>query len=477
MPRPAGSRSVTCTWAARCRALDDHPLATEDTPLAIAVIDNDPGASAATDSVLIVQGPAHGQVSVGADGVVTYTPDADYYGSDSFSYRLLETGSGRLSNIAVVTLQIASVNDAPVALPDSGSLGEDDAALQVAAAQGVIQGAGADSDVEHDMLTVVGVAAGTPASVAPGGVGSTVAGLWGSLTLYADGSYLYAPSAAAQSLLSGQSVADVFSYLIDDGHGGLASSVLSITVVGSDDAAAVGGSLTGAVAEDGVLSSSGLLSVFDPDAGQSGFIAQAGTAGAYGSLTLDGSGHWSYTLANGLAAVQELVSGQQVVEQFAVKSLDGTVATLTITLNGSDDAAVIGGTSGGAVSEDGTLVSSGALSIVDPDAGQAAFLPVTDRAGIYGVLSLNAAGEWTYTLNNGAANVQALWAGQVVNDSFTVSSIDGTSRTVTIVVTGANDVAVIGGTATGAVSEDGTLSATGTLTVVDPTAVKRRSRP
>src|SRR6185436_6319832 len=78
-------------------------------------------------------------------------------------------------------------------------------------------------------------------------------------------------------------------------------------------------------------------------------------------------------------------------------------------------------------------------------------------------------GAWGYTLNNAASNVQALTAGATATDTLTVKSLDGTaSRPIVVTITGTNDVAVISGTAVGAVTEDGAAqTASGTLTVAD----------
>ena len=72
-------------------------------------------------------------------------------------------------------------------------------------------------------------------------------------------------------------------------------------------------------------------------------------------------------------------------------------------------------------------------------------------------------------MDNSKAAVQALTAGQTVTDKFSVVSSDGTAnRTVTITITGVNDVPLLGGTATGGVTEDEVLNtATGTLTIAD----------
>ena len=77
---------------------------------------------------------------------------------------------------------------------DAGTTNED-TALVVSAANGVILGVGADTDDDGDSLQVTGVAFGA----AGGQVGSGLAGQWGTLTLNADGSYRYQPNAAAQA--------------------------------------------------------------------------------------------------------------------------------------------------------------------------------------------------------------------------------------------------------------------------------------
>ncbi len=76
--------------------------------------------------------------------------------------------------------------------------------------------------------------------------------------------------------------------------------------------------------------------------------------------------------------MQALGAGQSLVESITVRALDGTTQVITITINGTNDGAVIGGTVTGAVTEDvsvtgGELVVTGALTISDADAGQASF--------------------------------------------------------------------------------------------------------
>ncbi|MEB5967450.1 VCBS domain-containing protein, partial [Comamonas testosteroni] len=65
----------------------------------------------------------------------------------------------------------------------------------------------------------------------------------------------------------------------------------------------------------------------------------------------------------------------------------------------------------GTVTEDVTLSTGGQLTVTDPDAGQAVFLPQTNAAGQHGSFSIDADGKWSYQLNNGDAAVQGLGAG------------------------------------------------------------------
>ena len=133
---------------------------------------------------------------------------------------------------------------------------------------------------------------------------------------------------------------DTFSYAISDGQGGSASSTLTITVLGADDAPSFGGTLTGDVTEDGVLVASGAIVVVDADAGQSALQPQAGTVGSYGSFSIDADGHWSYTLNNPAANVQGLAEGQVVTDSFASPAADGSTRTVVVVVHGTDDAPV-----------------------------------------------------------------------------------------------------------------------------------------
>jgi T1SS-143 domain-containing protein len=185
-------------------------------------------------------------------------------------------------------------------------------------------------------------------------------------------------------------------------------------------------------------------------------------------------------LNNASAATQALTQGQVVHDTLTVTSADGTASQLIdVTVTGSNDSASISGTATGNVVEAGaagagTPSASGTLTVTDVDAGQAVFQTPSSLTGTYGTFTFNATtGAWTYTLNNASAATQALTQGQVVHDTLTVASADGTAnQLIDVTVTGSNDAASISGTATGNVVEAGTAgagtaNASGTLTVTD----------
>ncbi|MEM7471862.1 MAG: VCBS domain-containing protein [Pseudomonadota bacterium] len=242
--------------------------------------------------------------------------------------------------------------------------------------------------------------------------------------------------------------------------------------------ALIGGDDTGTVTEDdaATLTSAGALTISDPNPGEAAFVAQSGTAGTYGTFNLAAPGNWSYAADNSQAAVQALNTGDTLTDSFTAASIDGTTQAVTITINGLTDpvSATIGGATTGAVTEDdaATLTSTGALTVTDPNPGEAAFVAQSGTIGSYGMFNLATDGSWSYAADNSQAAIQALNTGDTLTDSFAVATVDGTSQLVTLTINGDTDfvAATIGGTNTGTVTEDSaaSLATSGTLTVSDP---------
>src|SRR5262249_39177601 len=104
----------------------------EDTPLSVpapGVLDNDTDPDAGdTLTAVLVSGPGHAaSFALNADGSFSYTPAANYNGSDSFTYKAKDSKSVQSAAAATVALTITPVNDAPVAGGQSVSTDEDTA--------------------------------------------------------------------------------------------------------------------------------------------------------------------------------------------------------------------------------------------------------------------------------------------------------------------------------------------------------------
>ncbi|MGR5262323.1 VCBS domain-containing protein, partial [Vibrio astriarenae] len=181
------------------------------------------------------------------------------------------------------------------------------------------------------------------------------------------------------------------------------------------------------------------------------------------TLHLKDSGTWAYDLDNTNPIVQALGANKTATDTITVHSADGTPHQITITINGTNDKAIIGGTSSGAVTEESQLQTSGTLTITDVDTGEAHFSNI-DVAGTLGTLHLKDSGTWAYDLDNTNPIVQALGANKTATDTITVHSADGTPHQITITINGTNDKAIIGGTSSGAVTEESQLQTSGTLT-------------
>ena len=94
---------------------DDDEIATlEDTPVTINVLrnDSDPDGDPLTLDPDVVTAPSHGAAQISGDSSFTYTPDADYFGPDNFTYTVIDGRGG--SATATVSISLTAVNDPPV---------------------------------------------------------------------------------------------------------------------------------------------------------------------------------------------------------------------------------------------------------------------------------------------------------------------------------------------------------------------------
>ncbi len=389
-------------------AAGDAYTTAEDTVLTVAapgVLGNDSDPDGDPLTAVLVTGPSHGSLSLNANGSFSYTPAADFAGSDSFTYR---ASDGTLtSNVATVAITVTAVNDVPVAAGDAYTTAED--TVLTVPAPGVL---GNDSDPDGDPLTAALVTGPSH----------------GSLSLNANGSFSYTPAADFAG-------SDSFTYRASDGTltSNVATVAITVTAV-NDVPVAAGDAYT--TAEDTVLTvpAPGVLgNDSDPDGDP--LTAALVTGPSHGSLSLNANGSFSYTPAADFAGS----------DSFTYRASDGTltsnVATVAITVTAVNDVPVAAGDA--YTKAEDTVLTVPAPGVLgndsDPDGDPLTAALVTGPS--HGSLSLNANGSFSYT-------PAADFAG---SDSFTYRASDGTLTsnvaTVTITVTPVNDVPVAAGDA------------------------------
>jgi len=236
--------TVTPVNDAPAAAADAYTTA-EDTALSIAapgVLGNDTDADGNPLTAEKVTNPAHGTLALNANGSFSYTPAANYAGSDSFTYKANDGMAD--SNVATVTITVTPVNDAPAAMADTYTASKD-TPLTIAAA-GVLLN---DTDIDGNPLTAVKVS--DPAH--------------GTLVLNANGSLTYTPAA-------NYSGSDSFTYMASDGQASSNVATVTITV------------LSGSIFTDGF--ENGNLTAWSANVGNSGDLLVNGTSALVGSFGL-----------------------------------------------------------------------------------------------------------------------------------------------------------------------------------------------
>ena len=380
------------------------------------------------------------------------------------------------------TLVIDIVDDVPTARADADSVTEDSA---VTADGNVITGAGgSDANLTDGTADTKGADGASVTAVSfgatAGTVGGTTAGAYGTLTLNANGSYSYAlnnGSAAVQGLDGNDTLSEVFTYTLTDGDGDVRSTTLTVTINGSDDRITINGlnaegpdlivddddladgSSPGAAA----LTQAGTFTVNGVDgiasitvAGGNVTVGQSFTT-AHGTFTItsvsapvDGTATsivigYSYTLSDNVAHATAL--GQNfLTESFAVvvTDTDGSSASDTVEVRIIDDVPtavndtdeILGGSNAPATGNvitdaelDGGKDTRGADgAVVSAISGTAAGTVGGTTAGIYGVLTLNADGSYSYVRNDGTqGNVSDVF-------TYTLTDGDGDSSTATLTI-------------------------------------------
>lgn len=394
--------TVTAPTNSAPEATNDSYTLVEETTLtrtaANGVLSNDTDADGNPLTASLVSQANHGTVTLQANGSFTYTPDANFSGQDTFAYQVSDGIAN--SNVAIVTLTVTGVNDAPVSVTDSYTVTAGQL-LTISAANGVLAN---DSDADSPSLTAAVV--NPPQN--------------GTLTLNANGSFSYTPNVGFTGV-------DVFTYRATDGALNSTPSQVSITVLGAPNTAPVAGNDSYQVTEDTALTRTALNGVLSNDTDVDGnpLTVHLISDPAHGTVTLAANGSFTYTPDANYSGT----------DSFTYQANDGSansgVATVTLTIAAVNDAPVTAADNFNTPAGT-TLTLSAAAGVLanDTDTDGNALTAVLVAQPQHGTLTLNASGSLTYVPS---ANFSG-------TDTFTYRANDGTTNgnvaTVTITVNG-----------------------------------------
>jgi VCBS repeat-containing protein len=380
-------------------AQDGTAVGAEDDVIIGQLVASDANGDSLTYALAEGGAPANGSVTVNPDGSYSYVPNANFNGSDSFTYTVSDGNGGTAAG--TITVDVAAVNDGPTTVGGTAAAAED----------AVVTGQIAAGDVDGDTLSFALAEGGAPTN--------------GSVTLNSDGSYSYVPNANFNG-------SDSFTYTVSDGQGGITTGTIAVAVAAINDAP-VAGEETVVGDEDTVIA--GQLAATDVDGDALAYALEVGPANGTVVLEFDGSytyvpnpdfhgtDAFTYTVSDGKGG---MATGTITVDVTAVN--DGPTAGADSAATGEDSAVTI-------------LASTILSNDSDPDAGDTLKIAgvSTSTAGVS--VSLDANGNVVY--NPGQA-FQYLRMGQSATDTFsyTVRDSSGAEATtsVMVTVTGANEV-------------------------------------
>jgi VCBS repeat-containing protein len=404
------------------------------------VLANDSDADGDPLTAVLASGPAHGTLTLNPDGSFTYTPGANFAGTDVFTYKANDGTTD--SNMATVSITVASGagNHAPVAVNDAYSTLMNKALF--VPAPGVLVN---DTDADGDALTAIQLSGPTH----------------GTLELNLDGSFTYTPDAHFTG-------SDSFTYKANDGSDDSNTANVSITVVastGNHAPVAVHDSYSTPANTALVVAAPGVLAN-DTDADGDPLTAVLASGPAHGSLALNADGSFTYTPNSNFSGT----------DTFTYKANDGTTdssaATVRIIVgSGTGNHAPVASDDSYATPPNTPLViaAPGVLAN-DSDADGDSLTAVLAGGPAHGTLALNANGSFTYTPN-------AEFTG---SDSFTYKASDGTTdsnvATVSIAVASAGGAPIVVHEDVGSVEVPVQLSAASTHPLIIPFTLSGTAR-
>ena len=306
-------------------------------------------------------GAAHGTVAMGADGTYTYTPDANYNGTDTFVYRLCDANGD--CSTASVTITVNSVGDAPHAVDDQNVTPEDTPVSGNASLNDTPSGDGGN------VWSLVGINGGATR---------------GTVTMTTSGVYTYTPKANSNGT-------DVFVYQIYDADGDGVIATVTLTVVPVNDLP---------LTEDDVVSTpedtplNGSVAGNDSPSGDGGnawsLVGISGGA-THGTVVMSTDGTYTYTPEANFNGTDEFT--------YHLCDVDGdcSVGSVTITVSPVNDLPVAVNDAAGTPEDTQLRGSVAGNDSPSGDAGNGWSLAGINGGAAHGTVTMNTNGTYTYT--------------------------------------------------------------------------------
>ena len=402
-------------------------------------------------------------ISEGSDAPAGFSlnPDGSYsFDPTDSAYDHLNVGDSTVLTIPVtvaddpgatdtaqIRITVIGTNDAPVASADVTTSVDEGAAT--------ISGQLTSTDLDDGATAAFSISEG---SSVPAG-----------FTLNSDGSYSFEPTDSAYDHLNvGDSAVLTIPVTVTDDQGATDTAQIRVTVNGTNNSPVAGADVTTSVDEDtasiiGQLTSSDL----DDNASATFTVSEGSTAPAGFSLTLDGSYEFNPTDS----AYDHLNVGDSAVLTIPVTVADdqgGTdTAQIRITVNGTNDAPVVGADVTTSVDEDSVMIS-GQLTSTDLDDDATASFSISEGSSAPAGFSLSEDGSYSFDPTDSAYDHLNVGDSAVLTIPVTVADDQGGTDTaqIRITVNGTNDAPVAGADVTTSVDE-GAASISGQLTSTD----------
>jgi VCBS repeat-containing protein len=385
-------------------ANDDSIATDEDTLITFAapgVLLNDTDAESDPLTAVLDSGVSNGTLTLNADGSLGYTPAFNFCGSDSFTYHANDGTDD--SNVATVSIDVACINDDPVAKDDAYATNEDTPLTVVV--PGVLSN---DSDVDGDTLTVTATG---PASN-------------GAAAINADGSFTYTPNPNFNG-------SDSFVYTIGDGNGGVGTGTVTIRIYPVNDAPVAADDVFAGTEDFPLIVPAPGVLANDVDVDGDTLTAALATAASNGVIVFNADGSFAYT------PNPQFCGTDSFTYQASDASLPSNTAVVTLNIACVNDPPVTNDDSFN-MDEDTTLIvpAPGVISN-DFDIDGDVLTAILVGGPANGALTLNGDGSLSYTPN----------ANYFGSDSFTYKVNDGQAdsdqATVSITINPVNDAPVI----------------------------------